>query len=115
MVRIGKTVRYDKFGRITCPSELAELLDLEKGVDEVEWCVENGTVIVRKMTKIYGNGFDFESDEIRDRLIAYEKRYIDYSDEEFLDPAEQEARAYQQYLEDKRERELRKGKEYSSD
>ena len=108
MVQIGNPVKYDNYGRVTCPSELAELLQLEKGFDEVVWSIEGGNVIMRKVTKIYGNGFDFEKEEIEDRLKAYEQQRITSLEDDDLDPEEQEARAYEAYLKDQEARKARK-------
>ena len=104
MVQIGKIVKYDDYGRITCPAALAELLDLEKGEDEVSWHVEGGCVILRKVTKTYSGGFDFESEEIEQRLKDYEDQYCDSNIDEELDPEEAQARARAQYEKDKEAR-----------
>lgn len=111
MVQIGKIVKYDDYGRITCPSALAELLDLQKGEDEVTWHVEDGQVIVRKVTKTYAGGFDFESEEIEQRLREYEEQYCDSNPFEELDFEEAQARARAQYERDKEARKaLKSGK-----
>ena len=104
MVQIGKIVKYDDYGRITCPSALAELLDLQKGEDEVTWHVEDGKVILRKVTKTYAGGFDFESEEIEERLRNYEEQYCESDVEEELDFEEAHARAKAQYERDKEAR-----------
>ena len=108
MVQIGKIVKYDDYGRITCPAALAELLDLEKGEDEVSWHVKDGCVILRKVTKTYSGGFDFESEEIEQRLRDYEDQYCESSVDEELDPDEVEARAKAQYEKDKKARAMLK-------
>ena len=82
-------------------SAMAELLDLQKGEDEVTWHVEDGKVVVRKVTKTYAGGFDFESEEIEQRLRAYEEQYRDFSSDEDLDFEEAQARAREQYERDK--------------
>ena len=114
MVQIGKIVKYDDYGRITCPSVLAELLDLQKGEDEVTWHVEDGKVILRKVTKTYAGGFDFESEEIEKRLRDYEEQYCESGAGEELDFEEAQARARAQYERDKEARkalrEQKKGK-----
>ncbi len=114
MVQIGKIVKYDDYGRITCPSALAELLDLQKGEDEVTWHVEDGKVILRKVTKTYAGGFDFESEEIEKRLRDYEEQYCESGAGEELDFEEAQARARAQYERDKEARkalrEQKKGK-----
>ena len=104
MVQIGKIVKYDDYGRVTCPSALAELLDLQKGEDEVTWHVEDGKVILRKVTKTYAGGFDFESEEIEQRLREYEEQYCGSSPDENLDFKEAQARARAQYERDKEAR-----------
>lgn len=103
-MQIGKIVKYDDYGRITCPSALAELLELQKGEDEVTWHVEDGKVIVRKVTKTYAGGFDFESEEIEQRLREYEEQHGDPSLDEDLDFEEAQARARAQYEKDKEAR-----------
>ncbi len=106
MVQIGKIVKYDDYGRITCPSALAELLDLQKGDDEVTWHVEGGKVVLKKVTKTYAGGFDFESDEIKGRLLDYEEQYIESDLNEELDFEEAQARARAQYEKDKETKRL---------
>lgn len=114
MVQIGKIVKYDDYGRITCPSALAELLDLQKGEDEVTWHVEDGKVILKKVTKTYAGGFDFESEEIEQRLREYEEQYCEANVDEEMDFEEAQARARAQYERDKEARralrEQKKGK-----
>ena len=107
MVQIGNPVKYDNYGRITCPSDLAELLDLEKGMDEVIWYVEDGKAVIRKVTKTYAGGFDFESEEIESRLREYEEDHGGQFDED-LDMEEAEERARSQYERDKMAREALK-------
>lgn len=109
MVQIGKTVKYDDYGRVTCPSALAELLDLQKGEDEVTWHVEDGKVVLRKVTKTYAGGFDFESEEIEQRLREYEEQYFDSNANEELDYEEAQARARAQYEKDKAARAALRG------
>ena len=112
MVQIGKIVKYDDYGRITCPSALAELLDLQKGEDEVTWHVEDGKVILRKVTKTYAGGFDFESEEIEQRLREYEEQYCESFSDEDLDFEEIQARARVQYEKDKEARALLREKRH---
>ena len=105
MVQIGKNVKYDDYGRVTIPSSLAELLDLEKGLDEISWQIINGEVVLRKVTRIYRNNFDFEREEIKERLLSYESKYIDDPrDDEELSYEELEAKAHEEYLRDKEAR-----------
>ena len=52
--------------------KIAELLELEKGEDTIEWFVEGGEVILRKRTKVY-HGHNFEQEEIRQRLLDFEE------------------------------------------
>ena len=107
MVQIGNPVKYDNYGRITCPADLAELLDLEKGLDEVVWYVEDGKAVIRKVTKTYAGGFDFESEEIESRLREYEEDHGGQFDED-IDMEEAEERARNQYEKDKMAREALK-------
>ena len=104
MVQIGKAVKYDDYGRVTCPSVLAEMLDLQKGVDEVTWHVEDGKVILKKVTKIYIGGFDFETEEIEEKLKKYESHYCEVDSTEGLGFEEIQARARAQYEKDKEAR-----------
>lgn len=100
MVQIGKIVKYDTYGRITCPSILAELLDLEKGVDEVTWNIEDGKIVVKKITKQYPGGFEFETALINERLHEYEEENKFEEPEEVLDFEEAQARALDMFKRD---------------
>ena len=88
--------------------EIADLMNLEKGDDYVEIHVVDGQVIVKKETKRYGN-FDFESEEITDALLKYEKGRID-SLSDIVEPEEMERIAREQYEKDRAERLARKKK-----
>ena len=103
MVQIGNQVKYDKCGRMTCPLELATLLQLQKGIDELTWHIENGQVIVRKVTKLY-NG-DFERQEIEQRLLKYESELVGVIDNDGLTEDELKARAYELYKQDQNRKE----------
>lgn len=102
---IGKS-KYDGNGRITLIREVAELMNLSKGEDYVSFYLHNGCLIVKKDTKKYGN-FDFEADEISNKLRDYEESlatempYIE-------DPIEAERIAREQYERDKKLRESSK-------
>ena len=105
MVQIGKNVKYDDYGRVTIPAQLAELMNLIKGHDEVCWIVGDGEVVLKKVTKSY-HGMDFEGEEIRDKLLEYEYKYNgDHDPDEDYSPEEQERMAREEYLRDKAERE----------
>lgn len=107
MVQIGKKVKYDSYGRVTMPSELAELLDLIKGEDEITWNIYGGAVRVYKVTKTYA-GHDFEAEEIENRPRNYEDRYAD--DYDFDDPEAAEQKAWEEYQKDKVARQALKEK-----
>jgi len=107
MVQIGKKVKYDSYGRVTIPSELAELLDLIKGEDEITWDIIDGNVMVFKVTKTYA-GHDFEAEEIESRLRSYEEKYRD--DYEIEDPEAAEQKAWEEYQKDKVARQALKEK-----
>lgn len=81
-------------------------MDLELG-DYLEFHVEEGQLILRKETKKY-NGFDFESEEIKEKLRELEKSKIDEFEDENLDPELAEQRAREKYMQDKAEREKKK-------
>ena len=105
MVQIGKNVKYDDYGRVTLPAQLAEIMNLAKGLDEVSWNIIDGTVCLMKVTKSY-HGIDFEAEEIEGKLRDYESRYIDdYRSDDELSPEELEAKAREEYLRDKAARE----------
>lgn len=107
MVQIGKKVKYDSYGRVTIPSELADLLDLIKGEDEITWDIFDGKVMIYKVTKTYA-GHDFESEEIENRLRSYEEKYRD--DYEMEDPEAAEQKAWEEYQKDKVARQALKEK-----
>lgn len=102
MVKVGES-KYDNYGRITCSIKIAELLELVKGEDVVEWHVHNGEVILRKRTRSY-YGFDLESQDIRNRLITYEEEHIDEAMEQDLNPEERLRKAEEEYAKDRKAR-----------
>jgi bifunctional DNA-binding transcriptional regulator/antitoxin component of YhaV-PrlF toxin-antitoxin module len=104
MVQIGKTIKFDGNGRITIPMELAKLLNLEKGMDEIYWDVTGGEATQKKVTKKY-HGLDFEGDEIKERLQKYEQDYIENYDPDSEDPEKLMTKAREQYEKDKALRE----------
>jgi len=103
MVKIGNSTKYDNYGRISCVEEVAQLLNLEKGMDSVEFSAEDGKIIIRKVTKDY-MGLDFEQKEISEKIREYEKKYFDNFDPAEIDPNELENRMYEQYLQDQEAR-----------
>ncbi len=107
MVQIGRAVKYDDYGRVTLPSVLAELMNLEKGQDEVRWYIVDGKAIIEKVTKVYAGGFDPESEEIYEALRSYEVDQVGEPEED-MDPEEMEARAREQYARDKAARQALK-------
>lgn len=102
MVKIGES-KYDNYGRITCSIKIAELLELVKGEDIVEWHVHNGDVILRKRTRSY-YGFDLESQDIRNRLISYEEDHMEEAMEQDLNPEERLRMAEEEYAKDRKAR-----------
>ena len=105
MVLIGRT-KFGQNNRISLVEGLPDILDLELG-DYLEFHVEDGKLILRKETKKY-NGFDFESEEIEEKLRELEKSKIDEYEDETLDPELAEKRARENYLRDKAERNNRR-------
>lgn len=105
MVLIGRT-KFGQNNRISLVEGLPDIMDLELG-DYVEFHVENGQLILRKETKKY-NGYDFESEEIKERLKELEKSKIDEFEDESMDPELAEKRAREKYLQDKAEREKKR-------
>lgn len=108
MVQVGNKIKIDASGRITIPSEIMKLMDLEKNSDEVYWDICGRKVCLMKVTTKY-NGFDFETQEIEERLRDYEEQYLVNFDPEVVDPEEIERLSREQYLKDKKNKEeLRK-------
>ena len=105
MVMIGRT-KFGQNNRISLVEGLPDILNLELG-DYVEFHAENGNIIIRKDTKKY-NGYDFEGDEIREKVKQLEDERLDHIADE--DPEVALEKAKQEYLKDKAEREMRKGK-----
>ena len=101
MVLIGRS-KFGQNNRISLVEGLPDVMNLEVG-DYVEFHVENGDLIVRKETKKY-SGFDFEGDEIREKLIELEQSKIEEMGDEELDPDLIEQKARERYLEDKAKR-----------
>ena len=102
MVKVGES-KYDNYGHITCSIKIAELLELVKGEDIVEWHVHNGEVILRKRTRSY-YGFDLESQDIRNRLISYEEDHMEEAMEQDLNPEERLRMAEEEYAKDRKAR-----------
>lgn len=105
MVSIGRT-KFGQNNRISLVEGLPDLLNLEIG-DYVEFFIENGELIIRKETKKY-NGFDFENEEIHNKLLTKEKSLSEELVEDCDDPELLEKKAREQYLKDKAERENKK-------
>lgn len=106
MVKVGES-KYDNYGRITCSIKIAELLELEKGEDVIEWHIIDGNVVLRKRTRTY-QGFDLESQDIRQRLLAYEEEHMDEDAVLDMDPEERLRIAKEEYALDRKKREERK-------
>ena len=102
MVKVGES-KYDNYGRITCSVKIAELLELIKGEDIVEWHVTNGEVVLKKRTRSY-YGLDIEAEEIKERLIAYEDKYVVVGAEQEFDPEERIRKAREEYEIDRKSR-----------
>lgn len=108
MVKVGES-KYDNYGRITCSVKIAELLDLEKGEDVVEWHVQGGNVILKKRTRTY-QGLDLEGNEIHERLLQYEEDNMDAAAAMEMDPEERLRIAEEEYELEKKKRAERKAK-----
>lgn len=102
MVLVGKS-KYDKNGRISMIKEIADLLDMMEG-DYVNFCVENGKVVLRKVTKQYPGGFDIEEEKIQERLLDYEQQNSDNLPDEYTDPEVARQMAEEQYAKDQEAR-----------
>ncbi len=98
MVKVGKS-KFDRNGRVSLIKDIADLMDLIDG-DYIEYYVENGEVIIRKLTKIYPGGLDLEGDDIRQRLSDYELAHGKGASEEEGDPEKVLQLAREQYKKD---------------
>ena len=98
MVLIGRS-KFGQNNRISLVEGLPDVMNLEVG-DYVEFHVINGELIIRKETKKY-SGFDFEGEEIHDKMLELEKSKVEELEDSNLDPAEIEERVGQNYLTDK--------------
>lgn len=101
-MKVGES-KYDNYGRITCSIKIAELLELVKGEDIVEWHIHDGEVILRKRTRSY-YGLDLESQDIRNRLMVYEEEHIDDNADSEMDPEERLRKAEEEYEKDRKNR-----------
>ena len=101
MVLIGRS-KFGQNNRISLVEGLPDVMNLEVG-DYVEFHVEGGKLFLRKETKLY-SGFDFEGEEISEKLIQLEKSRLEELEDENLDPDELEKKARARYLEEKASR-----------
>lgn len=101
MVLIGRS-KFGQNNRISLVEGLPDLMNLEVG-DYVEFHIENGNLIIRKETKKY-SGFDFEGDEITEKLIKLEKSKLEKFEGDGLNPDELKNKARAKYLEEKANR-----------
>ena len=102
MVEIGRS-KFGQNNRISLVEGLPELLNLSVG-DYVVFSIESGKLVLEKETKKY-RGWDFEGEEIREKLIELEDSMIDDIIDGNIDPDELERIAREEYLRDKAERE----------
>ena len=105
MVLIGRS-KFGQNNRISLVEGLPDIMNLEVG-DYVEFHIVDGELILRKETKKY-KGFDFETDEIKDKLIKLEQSRLSEEEDEGLDPELAEKKAREQYFEDKKQREKKR-------
>jgi len=98
MVTVGRS-KFGQNNRISLVEGLPELLNLSVG-DYVLFEIQGGRLILEKDTRKY-RGFDFEGDEIRETLLAYEDSKIGNDFDDNLDPDELEQIAKEEYLKDK--------------
>lgn len=101
MVLIGRS-KFGQNNRISLVEGLPDVMNLDVG-DYVEFHVIDGELVLRKETKKY-NGFDFETEEIHEKLSKMEQSKLEELSDENLDPELAEQRAREKYLKDKAER-----------
>lgn len=107
MVKVGKS-KFDRNGRVSLIKDIADLMDLIEG-DYIEYYIENGEVVIRKLTKLYPGGLDLEGEDIKMRLYEYEHQHRDRKPEEESDPETLMQLAREEYEKDlKARRSLKK-------
>ncbi len=70
-MRIAKSVLYDKSRRVHVPVEIADALQLRPGIDRLFWTVEDGKIIIRKVSKQLSGPIE-GCEDIEQRLRDYE-------------------------------------------
>ena len=70
-MRIAKSVLFDKSRRVHVPNEIADALELRPGVDRLFWTVEDGQIVIRKVTKQLSGPLE-GCEDIEQRLRDYE-------------------------------------------
>jgi len=71
-VRIAKSVLYDKSRRVHVPNEISDALGLVPGKDRLFWVVEDGEIIIRKVSKQLSGPIE-GCEDIEQRLRDYEQ------------------------------------------
>ena len=84
-------------------------MDLMDG-DYIEYYIENGEVIIRKLTKLYPGGLDLEGEDIKERLFEYELTHGKGLSDEDADPEKTLQMAREQYRKDLEARRAAKNK-----
>ena len=110
---LGKS-KLDKTHRISLIKEVADLFEILDG-EYVRFFISDGNIIVEKETKPF-DGFDFEQDEIMNRIWEKErilsgKPLPDYHDDEREEEEARRDRAYKDYEKAQEERKARRAKE----
>ena len=107
MVQINSIRKVDFGGRTTIPPLVMELLHIEKGFDHVYWSVEDGKVVLRKVTRMY-YGLDPENEDIETTLRMFENKSLNIEmdvNTEGMSPEEIRKLATDTYLRDKARKE----------
>ena len=105
MVQINSIRKVDYVGRTTIPPLVLQLLHIERGIDHIYWSVEDGKMVLRKVTRMY-YGLDPETEDIESTLRSYENNVgIDLSEStEGMSPEEIRRLATDAYLRDRSKR-----------
>ena len=74
-MRITKSVLFDKSRRVHVPNEIADALELRPGVDRLFWTVEDGKIIIRKVSKQLSGPIE-GCEDIEQRLRDYENHVL---------------------------------------
>jgi len=105
MVQISQIKKIDHAGRVSVPPKILELMQIDKGFDRVYWAVEDGKIILRKVTRSY-YGYDPEAEDIESNILMFESGILDSDSESVkgMSPEELRKLAFDRYVVDRERR-----------